>query len=130
TLANAEAAVVMGVSFSKELKEEPGEAADDSRFMAMSLSAKAPMTIDDLRQPKTELERFTEMLDMVDDMTANTEMVVRRLENLASILKHKKGLLRNIPSLMPVAEGYVSSEYGMRLSPFEGKRHVHAGIDI
>jgi murein DD-endopeptidase MepM/ murein hydrolase activator NlpD len=78
---------------------------------------------------RSDAENFALLLNMITDMNNDADRLSRRLESLASILKTRKDLMNNIPSMMPI-EGRVASEFGMRLSPFEGKRHSHAGIDI
>ncbi len=97
-----------------------------SLFSRVSLAAK---TGPDLPRATTDLESFTAMIAQVDDLNRDTDTVVRRLRSLATMLKYNKDLIRSIPSVKPV-EGRIASEFGMRLSPFEGKRHFHAGLDI
>lgn len=49
--------------------------------------------------------------------------------NLLALLKEKKSIMAANPSLWPV-RGWVTSEFGRRLSPFGGEREFHKGIDI
>lgn len=76
-----------------------------------------------------DLEGFTRTLTLVDALNRDADVVVRRLTSLATILKYNKEITRQIPSMMPT-EGRIASEFGIRLDPFEGKRHMHAGVDI
>jgi murein DD-endopeptidase MepM/ murein hydrolase activator NlpD len=97
-----------------------------SLFGRVSLAAKSgPAAL----RPSSDLEGFTSMLGQIDDLNRDTDSIVRRLRSLATILKYNKDLIRSIPTIKP-AEGRIASEFGMRLSPFEGKRHFHAGLDI
>ncbi len=50
-------------------------------------------------------------------------------ETLLKSLKSKRNLLASTPSLRP-AKGWVSSDFGYRVSPFTGRREFHKGIDI
>ncbi len=97
-----------------------------SLFGRVSLAAKSgPGSV----RPTTDLEQFSGMLGQIDEINRDTDSIVRRLRSLATMLKYNKDLMRSIPSIKPT-EGRVASEFGMRLSPFEGKRHFHAGLDI
>jgi murein DD-endopeptidase MepM/ murein hydrolase activator NlpD len=45
-------------------------------------------------------------------------------------LGEKKVLLASTPTLLPTRGGYISSGYGVRISPYDGRRKMHEGIDI
>jgi murein DD-endopeptidase MepM/ murein hydrolase activator NlpD len=49
--------------------------------------------------------------------------------NLLKSLKKKRNLLAATPSLRPV-KGWISSDFGYRISPFTGRREFHNGLDI
>ena len=51
------------------------------------------------------------------------------MQRLLSRLGKKRSLLSSIPAIAPV-DGWVSSGFGYRTSPFTGKRQKHYGIDI
>ena len=51
------------------------------------------------------------------------------LEVLLEQLDDKRQRLVSMPSIWP-AKGWLTSRFGPRVSPFTGRRHVHAGIDI
>ncbi len=51
------------------------------------------------------------------------------LQHLLSNLSQQKSLLSSIPSIAPV-DGWVTSGFGLRTSPFTGDRAAHAGLDI
>lgn len=97
-------------------------------FARMSLSARSGKMA---MAPKADdLDSFTNMLATIDGINRDTDIVVRRLTSLAVLLKNDKKLMRSIPSISPVEGGRIASDFGLRLSPFEGKRHFHAGTDI
>jgi len=54
---------------------------------------------------------------------------VTSLETLLDQLDDKRRRLVSMPSIWP-AEGWLTSRFGPRVSPFTGRRQVHAGIDI
>lgn len=78
---------------------------------------------------RNDVDRFMAEVELVDAMQQNTDLVARRLSGLADILKASPALMNAIPSIQP-AEGSISSEFGFRLSPLEGKRSMHAGLDV
>ena len=49
--------------------------------------------------------------------------------HLISQLEKKKNILAATPSIRPV-DGWITSKFGYRKSPFTGKRDFHAGLDI
>ncbi len=51
------------------------------------------------------------------------------LQHLLSNLSRQKSLLQAIPSFAPV-DGWITSNYGKRVSPFTGEQGIHWGIDI
>jgi len=54
---------------------------------------------------------------------------VGSLEELIVQLEGKRDRLESSPSIWP-AEGWLTSRFGMRVSPFTGRRQFHAGLDI
>lgn len=51
------------------------------------------------------------------------------LQHLLSTLSQQRSLLSSIPSLAPV-EGWITSGFGSRISPFTGDTSTHLGLDI
>lgn len=101
----------------------------DFFLRGMTLSAKSASTDRKPANTASDLAIFADLVTRVDNLNRDTDGIVGRLRGLASILKHNKNLMRAIPSMQP-ADGRISSNFGWRLSPFEGRRHMHAGIDI
>jgi murein DD-endopeptidase MepM/ murein hydrolase activator NlpD len=58
---------------------------------------------------------------------ANTQSM--SFEELVEGLEGKRHRLASTPSIWPT-EGWVTSGYGYRISPFTGRRSFHAGLDI
>lgn len=54
------------------------------------------------------------------------------LEEILSALEHRQNKLDNMPSISPVdpSRAWLSSAYGVRTSPFTGKKQFHPGIDL
>jgi septal ring factor EnvC (AmiA/AmiB activator) len=53
----------------------------------------------------------------------------KSFEELLDGLKDKRTLLAATPSLRPT-KGWISSDFGYRVSPFTGRRELHRGLDI
>lgn len=62
---------------------------------------------------------------LVDGAGTRAESLEVLLEQLAD----KRQRLVSMPSIWP-AKGWLTSRFGPRVSPFTGRRHIHAGIDI
>jgi murein DD-endopeptidase MepM/ murein hydrolase activator NlpD len=58
-----------------------------------------------------------------------TSAQLSSLENLVEQLQGKSQRLAATPSIWPT-EGWLTSRFGYRVSPFTGKRQFHAGIDV
>ena len=50
-------------------------------------------------------------------------------EHLIKQLDEKRNILASTPSIRPV-DGWISSKFGYRTSPFTGRKEFHAGLDI
>jgi len=50
-------------------------------------------------------------------------------QQLAKFLKERRSVLAATPSIWPV-RGWVTSSFGMRISPFTGRSQFHHGLDI
>jgi murein DD-endopeptidase MepM/ murein hydrolase activator NlpD len=61
----------------------------------------------------------------------NSRISIQKLQNteLYSLLESRKSIFLGTPSLAP-AEGWVSSRFGYRVSPFTSNKEFHSGLDI
>ncbi len=53
----------------------------------------------------------------------------KSFESLLKSLENKRNLLAATPSLRPT-DGWISSRFGYRISPFTGRKEFHRGLDI
>ena len=51
------------------------------------------------------------------------------LEEIHSLLQNQTSLLSSTPSIKPL-DGWISSGFGSRISPWTGNRQFHDGVDI
>jgi murein DD-endopeptidase MepM/ murein hydrolase activator NlpD len=72
------------------------------------------------------------MLQKIDHLAKLKETALNQEElsqRLIEFFHDQKTLLASTPSIWPV-KGWVTSGFGMRKSPFTGRKTMHAGIDI
>ena len=55
--------------------------------------------------------------------------MTRRIRGLLTMVRIKRDYFSGVPTIQP-ADGHISSHFGVRLSPFDGRRVMHAGIDV
>jgi len=65
----------------------------------------------------------------VDDLHSRATLQEQSLQELYELLKDQDSLLSSTPSIWP-AQGWLTSQFGYRVSPFTGIRQLHAGLDI
>ncbi len=70
-----------------------------------------------------------EMHQQVNQTTLAAKQQVLNFEDLIGQLEKKRNLLASTPSIKPV-DGWITSKFGYRKSPFTGKRSFHSGLDI
>lgn len=80
-----------------------------------------------LSSPSLPLPDFMAQLDRL-------EWAIRdrsdKLDLLQNALRNQSWQAGSIPSGEPVAKGWISSDYGYRLDPFNGKPDFHQGLDL
>ena len=70
-----------------------------------------------------DMHRQVDQIDTAaDDQAGDFESLLGRLED-------QKNLLAHTPAIRPV-EGWITSQFGYRISPFTGKKEFHKGWDI
>ncbi|MBW2545276.1 MAG: M23 family metallopeptidase [Deltaproteobacteria bacterium] len=72
------------------------------------------------------IDRIHENMDQLLDESA---LQKDSFTELLNFLEKQKSILASTPSIWPVI-GWVTSEFGYRISPFTGNRESHKGIDI
>lgn len=72
---------------------------------------------------------FRPVFDRLAHIGRDANKHALELQHLLSNLSQQKSLLSSIPSFAPV-DGWMTSNYGKRISPFTGEPTLHMGIDI
>lgn len=75
----------------------------------------------------TTMKDFMAELDQLSSQVQDREQKLGVLENL---LLDRNVQLAAQPAGPPVADGYVSSLFGMRIDPFDGELSMHSGMDF
>lgn len=78
---------------------------------------------------KKPIEVFANSIVEIEHASDNLELIIGRLRSISTILQYSGIALNSIPSLKPV-DGPVTSDFGTRFSPFDGKKMFHTGVDI
>ena len=75
---------------------------------------------------KQIVRKMHRALDNLEDESVLSEQDKSELHKL---LEEQKTLLASTPSIWPT-KGWLSSSFGMRVSPFTGRKEFHKGIDV
>jgi murein DD-endopeptidase MepM/ murein hydrolase activator NlpD len=67
--------------------------------------------------------------ESIDQLLQDADQQRESFKELLEFLTRQKSLLAMTPSIWPT-RGWVTSEFGYRISPFTGRREIHRGIDI
>ena len=71
-----------------------------------------------------------EFQQMLDGISRTLEDRSDKLGVLDSLILDDRLTRKTIPTTMPVAMGYYSSNFGYRVDPFTGKQAFHTGVDL
>ena len=117
-------------SFEKKIRvianlEKP--AGEDNLFGVGGATPEDLDTSVSLRRDQSGLIRS--MHDQVEQLESAANIQKGDFTSLLDQLNEKKNLLACTPSIRPV-KGWISSTFGRRISPFTGRRELHAALDI
>ena len=72
---------------------------------------------------------FNEIQQRIDEVRRQIDLRRESQEEIQGILNDQRSLLAAKPSGWPV-KGWLTSNFGMRRDPFNGRRKIHEGLDI
>ncbi len=101
--------------------------ADDNLF---GVGGAAPEDLD----PQLELTQrheglMREMHQQVDELNTASQRQEKSFGGLLDKLEGQRSLLASTPAIRPV-DGWMTSRFGHRVSPFTGRKEFHKGLDI
>ncbi len=70
-----------------------------------------------------------DLTDSLEALAAQFAAQAQQLDVLEQVLRDRDLEAALMPTGSPVRAGYASSTYGMRIDPFTGRSHFHAGVD-
>ncbi len=79
--------------------------------------------------PQQEADRIKKIAGKLSQLNNNLDNQELSLDELDAYLEDNEALIMATPSIWPV-RGWVTTEFGMRTSPFGGTYTLHQGIDI
>jgi murein DD-endopeptidase MepM/ murein hydrolase activator NlpD len=117
-------------SFEKKIRVIANLEKSDGEENLFGVGGAAPEDLDtraSLRRDQSGLIRS--MHDQVEQLERASYSQEADFTSLMDQLNAKKNLLACTPSIRP-AKGWISSHFGYRISPFTGRRELHAAYDI
>ncbi len=69
------------------------------------------------------------MHNFLEQLSTQSKLESIRQKELLELVQDKQQILASTPSIWPT-QGWISSEFGYRISPFTGQREFHKGLDI
>jgi murein DD-endopeptidase MepM/ murein hydrolase activator NlpD len=83
--------------------------------------------------PSAELQRDLSAVELKDRLTELSRVLDDRSDKLGvldSLLMEGRLAQKAIPTVLPVDQGYYSSNFGYRIDPFNGRNVFHTGVDF
>lgn len=103
---------------------------EDRQDNLFGVGGSAPEDLDPgLNLQETHDGLIREMHNQVNELEVATHRQETDFTSLLGVLEGQKNLLASTPAIRPV-EGWITSKFGYRTSPFTGKKEFHKGIDI
>lgn len=111
-------------------EELPYDGTQEEMSPESSMSIEKTGPAPDVSKLSSAMDRkITEIKAGLEWLSQQTELEGQILQELSAVAQKKAEQWASIPSIWPV-KGAITSRFGPRVSPFTGKKALHAGIDI
>lgn len=90
---------------------------------------KAPLDVDAGELANESVKDYSSLSVRIERTVKDTYLREQGVFQLMGVLSNQQSLLRATPSLKP-AQGWITSRFGYRVSPFSGRAALHQGVDI
>jgi len=95
-----------------------------------SMGGSEPLDFSDSYLPSHRQELLArKMHNFLNQLNIEAKLEEVRQQELMHAIRENQDILASTPSIWPT-EGWISSRFGYRTSPFTGKREFHKGLDI
>lgn len=88
---------------------------------------------EDLNTQIPLMKRHNSLIREIHDQTPQLELAskkqLKRFESILLYFEQQRDILSSTPTIRP-AKGWVTSQFGYRISPYTGMREFHKGLDI
>jgi murein DD-endopeptidase MepM/ murein hydrolase activator NlpD len=108
------------------INQETG--AGDVQFLGIGGSDSSLLESDN-SSDKSHQKLVSLMNQSIDNLNAEISVQTKTKTDLFDFLEKQKSMFSCTPSITP-ADGWVSSRFGYRISPFTNQREFHSGLDI
>ncbi len=88
------------------------------------------LRIEEIQEPLTDDELIQSLNEAVDRLDKATLERSEEFNALWATLKEIEQIQNSTPSIRPIEGGWVSSRFGYRKDPFNGRQEFHAGLDL
>lgn len=111
-------------------EELPYDGINEEASTGVSVSLEKAGSGPEVSKLDTAMDRkITEIKAGLDWLSQQTELESQILEELSAVAQKKADQWASTPSIWPT-KGAITSRFGPRVSPFTGKKALHAGVDI
>jgi murein DD-endopeptidase MepM/ murein hydrolase activator NlpD len=117
--------------FEKKIRVIANIKETDEHNMPLGIGGSNPELLNaQLQVTKQHDSLIREMHEQLEQINRAAETQKKDFELVAEKLEEQQNLLASTPAIRPIAEGWISSRFGYRISPFTGRKEFHKGLDI
>ncbi|MBU1168649.1 MAG: peptidoglycan DD-metalloendopeptidase family protein [Proteobacteria bacterium] len=116
--------------FEKRLRIIANIEKSDSQNSLFGIGGAIPEDLDtNIMTSEKHSSLLRDMNEQVDEIDSALDKQDEGFADLYEFIEEQKNMLASTPAIRPTT-GWVSSQFGYRISPFTGRRSFHKGLDI